>query len=159
LAADVPELDAQARNVRAERLLAAGGLLGLLSPDTMTQAGDKLRIWLDARFPGAVWHREVPVTAAIPVSTGARRVKGTIDLLLETTNGVVLIDHKSYPGARDTWQAKATEFAPQLAAYAEALRLADKRVLEMWIHFTVGGGAVRLVNAATGARDSAPGLA
>jgi ATP-dependent helicase/nuclease subunit A len=145
LAADLQELAARARTARAERLLAAAGLLGLLSPDALTQAGDNLRIWLDARFPGVVWQREVPVTAAIATPLGARRVNGTIDLLLETADGVVLIDHKSYPGARDTWQAKATEFAPQLAAYAEALRLAGKRVFEVWIHFTVGGGAVRLV--------------
>jgi hypothetical protein len=36
--------------------------------------------------------------------------------------GVVLVDHKSFPGAREAWQAKAAEFAPQLAVYAEALR-------------------------------------
>lgn len=144
LAADVPELDESMRNARAMRLLTASGLLGLLTPDALTQAGDKLRAWLDSRFPGAVWHREVPITAAIATPVGARQVKGTIDLLLETPDGVVLIDHKSYPGARDAWQAKAAEFAPQLAVYGEALRLAGKRVLEMWIHFTVGGGAVRL---------------
>jgi ATP-dependent exoDNAse (exonuclease V) beta subunit len=144
LAADLPELSQQARTATAERLLAAGGLLDLLSPDGLTQAGDKLRSWLDSRFPRAVWHREILITAAIATPLGARRVKGAIDLLLETAEGVVLIDHKSYPGARDTWPLKAAEFAPQLAAYTEALRLAGKPVLEIWIHFTVGGGAVRL---------------
>jgi len=66
-------------------------------------------------------------------------VKGTIDLLLETADGVVLIDHKSYPGARATWETKAAEFSDQLAAYTEALRSTGRNVLEMWIHFTVGG--------------------
>jgi len=145
LAADLPELDAAARRARAERLLAAAELLALLAPDALLRAGDTLRSWIQARWPGAVWHREVPVTAVIPTAQGRRRVEGTIDLLLECDGGVVLIDHKTYPGRRDTWRDKAAEYGPQLAAYSEALSHAGKPVLEQWVSFAVAGGAVRLV--------------
>nr|PZN23038.1 MAG: hypothetical protein DIU78_14600 [Pseudomonadota bacterium] len=145
LAADLPELDATARRERAERLLAAAGLRSLLAPEALLRAGDTLRRWIDERWPTAVWHREVPITAVIPTPNGCRRVEGTIDLLLECNDGVVLIDHKTYPGSRDTWRDRAAEYGPQLAAYSEALRHAGKPVLEHWVSFAVAGGAVRLV--------------
>jgi ATP-dependent exoDNAse (exonuclease V) beta subunit len=145
LAADLPELTAPERVARATRLLSAADLLGVLAPQSLLQAGDNLQTWIHSRWPTATWQREVPIAAIIAARTGNRRVSGTIDLLLELPEGVVLIDHKSYPGGRDTWQAKAAEFAPQFAAYAEALRLAGKPVLEHWVSFAIAGGAVRMV--------------
>jgi ATP-dependent helicase/nuclease subunit A len=150
LAADLPELTPAERLVRATRLLSTADLLAVLAPETLLVAGDNLRTWIDSRWPTATWQREVPIAAVVTARAGNRRLTGTIDLLLELPEGVVIIDHKSYPGGRDTWQAKAAEFAPQFAAYAEALRLAGKRVLEQWVSFAIAGGAVRLL----GPRDT-----
>lgn len=144
LAADLPELTLADRLVRAERLLSAADLLAVLAPGALLQAGDNLKEWVTRRWPTATWGREIPVAAVISTPEGSRRVAGTIDLLLEVPGGVVIIDHKSYPGPQATWGAKAAEFAPQFAAYAESLRLAGKTVLEQWVNFTIGGGAVRL---------------
>lgn len=144
LAADVPELDAEERLTCARRLLDHAALGPVLAPEALVQAGDNVRTWVRSRWPDAMWRREVPVMAVMATEQGPRRVEGTIDLLLETPDGVILIDHKSYPGGQDTWAQKATEFAPQFAAYAEALRLAGRKVLEMWVTFCVAGGAVRL---------------
>jgi ATP-dependent exoDNAse (exonuclease V) beta subunit len=152
LAADLPDLSQEERLARAARLLRAAELVTVLAPDALVQAGDNLRAWVKSRWPNAIWHREVPITAAVASSAGARRIAGTIDLLLDVPEGVVLIDHKSYPRARDTWAAKAAEFAPQFAVYAEALRLAGKSVVEQWVNFTIAGGAVRLSPAAEQAR-------
>jgi hypothetical protein len=145
LAADVAELTADERLARATRLLAASNLLGVLAPPALLLASDNLTTWVDSRWPNATWHREIPIAALAPSASGARRVEGTIDLLLELPDGVVLVDHKSYPGARDTWRTKAAEFGPQFAVYAEALRLAGKRVLEQWVSFALAGGAVQMV--------------
>ena len=90
--------------------------------------------------------RSRSIAALVSSATGCRRIEGTIDLLLELPDGVVLVDHKTYPGGRDTWLTKAAEFGPQFAVYAEALRLAGKRVLEQWVSFAVAGGAVRMVD-------------
>lgn len=38
-------------------------------------------------WPGAVWHREVPISASIDSPHGRRRIDGAIDLLVETPNG------------------------------------------------------------------------
>jgi ATP-dependent exoDNAse (exonuclease V) beta subunit len=145
LAADLPQLTPAERVARATRLLTAAELHEVLDPSSLLQAGDNLKTWIGKRWPTANWYREVPITAVIASPSGARRVQGIIDLLLELPDGVILIDHKSYPGGRDTWQSKAAEFAPQFAAYEEALRLAGKTVIEQWVSFAIAGGAVRLV--------------
>ena len=142
LAADLHELSAQRRLACAERLLRASQLLELLEPSALIRASDQLRAWIDDTWPGATWHRELPVRAIVATPRGSRRIEGIIDLLLEVPAGVVLIDHKSYPGRRDTWRERAQEYAPQLAAYAQALRMAGRHVLSQWISFVVTGGAV-----------------
>ena len=144
LAADVAGLEREQRLARAHRILVAADLGSLLTAHSLLRAGDQLRTWIDARWPGATWHREYPVTAAIATSGGTRRVQGTIDLLLETPEGVVLIDHKSFPGGHSQWTEKAKEFAPQLAAYRHVLEAGGKRVLATYVHFPIGAGVAKL---------------
>jgi ATP-dependent helicase/nuclease subunit A len=70
-------------------------------------------------------------------------VNGWIDMLLETTEGYVLIDHKASPRARSDWEETALGFSGQLAAYAASIQHATgKQVLSRWIHFGVTGGLV-----------------
>lgn len=147
LAADLPELTEERRLVVARRRLAASKLGVLLQPEALLRAGDQLRRWIDSQWPGAVWHRELPVSGLIRTEGGTRRIEGVIDLLLETSTGVVLIDHKSYPGQRHTWREKAREYVAQLAAYAEVLKMAGKVVVSQWISFPMVGGVVELHDA------------
>ena len=95
----------------------------------------------------------MPVSAIVPgrvrgtapdARPGERLVAGTMDLLLVTQDGAVIVDHKSYPGDRSTWAAKAREFTPQMAAYAYVLRAAGFKVVGQWVHFTVGAGVVQV---------------
>jgi ATP-dependent exoDNAse (exonuclease V) beta subunit len=147
LAADVPELNAAQRLEAATHLLEASGLLATLAPESLLKSGDSLRKWVASRWPDARWRREISVDALVGTSAGPRRIRGTIDLLLETPNGDVIIDHKSYPGAMNTWRERAQTFGPQLAAYAEALRAAGRAVAEHWVSFAIAGGVVRLESA------------
>ena len=145
LAADVEGLSAEARLAIASRILGGAELLAVFAPATLLEAGDRLRAWVDQRFPGARWLREVPIAAHVGEVGGERRVDGTIDLLLETAEGVVVVDHKSYVGGAGAWPEKAGEFGAQLGAYAEVVRHAGKRVHGVFVHFPVGGGVVELV--------------
>jgi len=144
LAADHEELSGEQRLRRAERILAASEARMVVSVDALLVAGDQLRAWIGRQWPGARWHREYPVTGVIADTAGARRVRGTIDLLLELDDGVVVLDHKSYPGPAETWGDKARELAPQLNAYGRILEMGGNRILGKWIHFSIGGGAVRV---------------
>jgi hypothetical protein len=88
------------------------------------------------------------VTGAVSTATGTRRVQGTIDLLIEASDGVVIIDHKSFPGGVSQLCDKALEFAPQLAAYAHVLTAAGLQVTAMYVHFPLGAYVARLRQAA-----------
>jgi ATP-dependent exoDNAse (exonuclease V) beta subunit len=149
-ATDVEGLSAEERVDRARRLLASAGLVGVARPEAMVDASERLRVFIDQRWPGAVWHREVAIDARVDGAQGERRVAGVIDLLLETANGYVIFDHKTFPGRGEAaWRAKVVEFEPQLAAYARAVSLAQpNRSVGMWLHFPVGGGCVELRGAA-----------
>jgi ATP-dependent helicase/nuclease subunit A len=145
LLADAHDLTESNRRARAERILAASDLLSVLGPDSLLRAGNQLRKWVESCWPGATWYREMPVTASIATSAGERRLSGRMDLLLVTTNGAVIIDHKSHPGGEATWEEKAREHAPQLNAYTHALEASGLNVVSKWLHFPVSAGVARLV--------------
>jgi ATP-dependent exoDNAse (exonuclease V) beta subunit len=68
-----------------------------------------------------------------------------IDLLLETNDAYVVIDHKTYgnPDEAAVWK-HAEQYLPQMAAYGAAIAaLGGKRVGEYWLHFGVGGVCAR----------------
>lgn len=144
LAADIEALTALERRGLAERILRRSRLDEAFTTEALLTAGDALRRFVSARWPGATWHREVPVRAHLTSTRGARLIDGSIDLLLDTPEGVVIIDHKSFPGRASEWEARALEHAPQLLAYARALEIAGRQVLAMVVHFMVGGGVVEI---------------
>jgi ATP-dependent exoDNAse (exonuclease V) beta subunit len=146
LAADVTGLSPDQRWERAERLLSSASLLGTISPASAIEASDALCAFVSVRWPNARWHREVPVSATVGLPNAARRVAGTIDLLLENEADLVIIDHKSFPAAHEAaLRARAAEFGPQLATYTHAANATgSKRVRSCWIHFAVAGAMVAL---------------
>ncbi len=144
LAADYHDLTANARMTLAERVLTNADLGTMFNADTLLSASDAFRAYIEDRWPSAVWHREVPISAIIPTEHGARRIEGSMDMLLETAHGYVIVDHKSFPGKQDQWAQRALGYAPQLLTYAKAIQTTGGTVLGMLVHFTVGGGIVEV---------------
>jgi ATP-dependent helicase/nuclease subunit A len=144
LAADYHDLAAEERGTLAQRILVNAQLGTMFSTDALLAASDAFRAYIDGRWPGAAWHREVPIQAWLDTEHGARRIDGSIDLLLQTGAGYVIIDHKSFPGRQDQWAERALGYAPQLFTYAKAIRMTGAEVLAMVVHFTVGGGIVEV---------------
>jgi ATP-dependent helicase/nuclease subunit A len=145
-ATDVEGLTPEERVARARRLLAGAALLGVVRPDALVEASDRLLAFVAARWPGATWHREVAIEACVESAHGERRVAGIIDLLLETAEGLVIVDHKTFPGKGEAaWRKRVTEFLPQFAAYAAALRsIGGRAVIGGWVHLPAGGGMVEI---------------
>lgn len=56
-----------------------------------------------------------------------QRVAGRIGLLVETADGLVILDHKSFPGPHDLWAERALEHAPQLALYRRLVEAAAEK--------------------------------
>ena len=108
----------------AERFLAAADLVVM---------GERLGGWIEVRYPDAIWHTEVPVTAP---RTDGGQWNGVIDFLLRLPSGeVVVVDHKSSPIRADHCADKAASFAGQLCAYRDTLVAQGLVVRETWIHF------------------------
>lgn len=100
------------------------------------------RAWCHGRWPGCPTFVEVPIEANRPDGT---RIRGRIDLLVQSPKGWVLVDHKSNPGGSDRNEELAFDYGPQLAAYAEALSTATgEPVVEQWLYLPVGARALRV---------------
>jgi ATP-dependent helicase/nuclease subunit A len=128
-----------------ERIFMQLGVSGHIQPEALLAQLQAFRQWLDTRWPGHRAMAEVPVYATMP---NQQQLNGRIDLLLETADGYVLIDHKSSPLSSDQWQQLAERYGGQLDAYAEAVvQATGKPVLERWLYLPVAGGAVRLMEA------------
>ena len=66
------------------------------------------------------------------------QIAGLDDVLVETTDGYVIIDHKSNPGTDSEELVK--EYAPQLMAYKKAVEKATGQpVIELLLHLPVRG--------------------
>ena len=142
LAADRPTLDPDERRAIAVGLLERWGVAAALGPDDLVRASDRLRAWVDARFPGAVWHREWPLLHRQPNGTV---IRGTADLVIEHADGYAVIDHKSFPGSAEQAAARAAGFQGQLSAYASAVATATGRpVTGCYVHLPVLGAVVPL---------------
>ena len=74
-------------------------------------------------------------------------MSGIVDLLLETNDGLVIVDHKTFPGIGEgAWRKKALEVAKQLVVYAHVLQsVPGMKVLGAWVHLPMGGGMVEVV--------------
>ncbi len=142
IAADSPEYEAAERLKMAEELLARWKVAGALTPADLVEISDRLRKWAQAKWPKAKWHREWPICQRL--ETGSI-TNGIADLILETPDGLVIIDHKSYPGVPGDAAEYAVEDAPQVQVYADTAALATgKPILGMYIHFPLIGALVPL---------------
>ncbi len=130
----------QIDEVRA--LLEGHGVHDGVDADEVREQVGQLLAWIGQRWPGCRPVAELPVES---IRANGQVLRGRIDLLLDTPNGWVVLDHKTFPGPSSEWQSVAMEHGGQLQAYATAVAKATGRsVAEVWITFPIGGGAVRL---------------
>jgi ATP-dependent exoDNAse (exonuclease V) beta subunit len=128
----------------ASNILDRWGVGGAIQSASLIEASDRLERFVAARWPQARQHKEVPVFSRI----GNQRASGRIDLLLETDDGFVIVDHKTFPGAPDTWTEKAQEFTPQLRLYGRMVTQATRKpVRAAFIHMPVVGVVIEVHSA------------
>jgi ATP-dependent exoDNAse (exonuclease V) beta subunit len=132
---------------RAERIRRATNVLRCWNIDHITQddllaMSERLEAWLLAEFgPAHKRYPECPVAAR----AGAQRLRGTIDLLIETESAFHILDHKTFPGAPESWANKALTFHPQVRAYADAVAQSSTKPVErLLIHMPIVGAIVEL---------------
>lgn len=135
LASDRLAQATEARRMRAEETLERWGITAI-APNELLTMSDRILAHLGSNYPGMTIRIEVPVFA----KHGGQRLNGRIDLLLTGGGRAIVIDHKSYPGAYETWEEKAIDYGGQLAAYAAVVREATGSAqVETWIHMPIVG--------------------
>lgn len=140
IAADNPGYGTAARLKLAGEILARWKVDGAIEAADLVEIGDRLRGWVEDRWPGAKCGREWPVFQRLESGS---LMSGVTDMILETGEGIVIVDHKSYPGEPANARELAAGDGGQVGAYAEAAAMAlAKPVLGMYIHFPLIGAVV-----------------
>jgi len=126
----------------ATKLINRYGLQTNLDTDELMTASENLQQLLKKEFQAEKYHPEWPIQN---IQDNGQIVKGWVDLVIETPEGLVIIDHKSFPGSKEDMKKKALEYSGQLMAYKTALEAATgKPVLSQWINFAVSGYLVEI---------------
>ena len=94
-------------------------------------------------------HREfkfsllAPASLLDPAGRGSTLLQGVVDCWAEEPDGLLIIDYKTDRVTRETQGARAAEYAPQLSAYAWALReITGKNVKAAYVYFFATGTAI-----------------
>ncbi len=111
-------------------------------PDAFVLQLETFRSKLTERWPAQRMFVETPIEQVLPEN---QVLKGQIDLLLETPEGWVVIDHKIMLLEREQWEERSKGYSGQLAAYKQALEaVTGKPVESCWINFFASGGLVHV---------------
>jgi ATP-dependent exoDNAse (exonuclease V) beta subunit len=127
------------KSVSTQLLVGCG--LSSLNVDTVLMIGEAFKDWLVERWPNAKLYVECPISM---VNQEGQRLSGSIDLLIETEAGWIVIDHKSTSTGMENLPHVAAHYGGQLAAYREALeKVTNKPVIEQWLNFMMMGTMLR----------------
>jgi len=136
LCCDSSALPVAEREQIAAELLEANNVSASLKSADLINIYDRFFAVVQNRWPDAKIRREWPLALTL----GKFELHGTADLVLETAGGIVIIDHKTFPGNANDLTEKAKSFAAQMVAYRLAMEKATgKTVLATFIHFPVSG--------------------
>ena len=142
LAADRPGLLAADRVTMASDILRRFGVAGNIDGTDVIEVATRLWRWIDGRFGGGRPHREWPVMLRNAAGTV---LSGTADLVVTTAAGIVVIDHKTFPGMDAVALERASGYSGQLAAYQKAICAATgEPVGSTWVHYPVLGRIVEV---------------
>ena len=125
-----------------KRILKGADLGGLMSAEAIASNLDKWADYLRTNYKVIKHQVELPVHY---LNADNQQTQGWIDMLLETEQGYLLIDHKSSPRPMSEWRAVVESYSGQLECYQAVLGYECQKMT----HFFVGGGACMLINVAT----------
>jgi ATP-dependent exoDNAse (exonuclease V) beta subunit len=132
---------------RVKAILDRMGAQKAVSPDNLLRQLAAVRLWLTTRWPKARVFVEVPVTQTLDAG---QIMNGRIDLLLQTDQGWILLDHKSSPQNSTQWANLAASHGGQLAAYSAAIeKVTDIPVMQCWLVLPVAGTALKVKTASS----------
>ncbi|MBI5915074.1 MAG: UvrD-helicase domain-containing protein [Bacteroidetes bacterium] len=142
LLADKPD------GAEADRLEMAGGLVGRHSADDLTDPAiflEKSKAffgWLGGQFSYVKMHRCYPVRR----ETAGSLFEASIDILLETERGLVIVKLSKFVGDTKNRQRKLKGMGPTLRFTKKIIQeVFEKRQVDTWVHFVLYGECFELV--------------
>jgi len=142
IAADLASPEKPLSVAEVQTILDRMGMHDALAATAMRQQLRAIRQWLSSRWPGIDPIVELPIARIL---RSGQRIAGRTDLLLRTSNGWIVFDHKSTPQGSAGWKEVADKHAGQLAAYSEVLEaVSGTPVVETWLVLPVAGAALRV---------------
>ena len=142
LAADLASEDHPLEVSEVQAILHRMGVDGVVEPSSLHRQVGAVRSWLRSRWPAAKRIVELPMQRLLP---NGQISAGRADLLLRTSTGWILLDHKSTQQGSAQWAALALAHAGQLAAYAQAVEAVSGLPVEQtWLVLPVAGAAIRV---------------
>jgi ATP-dependent helicase/nuclease subunit A len=130
------------REEAARSILSAAGLDRVVGASDVVEASDRLQRWASIRWPDARLHRELPVRMTLPSGS---EMRGACDLVVETSAGFAVVDHKVFLGGDDRVASQTVGAYAQLRAYAEMLSTAlAKPCFGLFVHLALRGEIVEL---------------
>jgi len=140
-AADDPDRHSLERREMAAGLLHRHRVEGALDPAELLEMSERLRRWVREQFG-----RECIVRSEWPLSTRlatGTAIVGASDFIVENTDAVAVIDHKSF--GVSTASAQVDAIAGQLDCYAGAVaRARPGKAVSTWVHLPFAGVIVEV---------------
>jgi len=112
------------------------------NPQEIIDSIENLYQFLEKQYgPAVKVYKELPLQN---FTQDGQVIRGSIDLVWETREGMVVVDYKSYPGGLQNITNKdddhfAGKYGPQLSTYQRMLKAAGKKVLATCIYYAVIG--------------------
>lgn len=136
-----PDYDANELKAITEGLLQRFEVEEWLSAEHLLPAGQAFRDFLDQYFQEPFYHQRYPLRHF----HGVRIFEREIDLLLESDDGIALIQFSSYAGDMKRYRAKAAEMAPFLYfSKAGVQQVFQEENIRTFVHFVLNGAMVEL---------------
>ncbi|HWD93556.1 MAG TPA: UvrD-helicase domain-containing protein [Verrucomicrobiae bacterium] len=129
------------RATTAERILKEFGCEHSVWLEDVLRAVDVFREDLEKKFKPKQILVEVPFSFRNPAG---QLIAGFIDLLVQVTDGWLVIDYKSFQGQKADWEAKALGYSGQLDCYRQAMFAMNMKAESLWIYFVLGGALIRV---------------
>ncbi len=126
----------QTKKETAEKILSRWQMSGVVSAVDVVSSTDRFYKWIEKNYPDSTVRAEVPMKYTDEHGT---LYQGYIDMVLETPEGYVIIDHKTHNSPSDA-EDYVSSCAGQLRLYRKALEKATgKPVNEMIINLSTLG--------------------
>ncbi|TVQ96863.1 MAG: DNA helicase UvrD [Desulfovibrionales bacterium] len=140
LVQDNPEQGLKIRMAQALAICTRWDVIGI-APGDLVAASERLIAYLRATYGEGTALKEHPMHMRV----GSQVASGWIDLVWQTRDGYVIVDHKSFLGQSETVKKHCTSFVPQLNVYADCLEKArGQKPLALLVHLPMIGMMVEI---------------